>query len=104
MLLPEVCLKETRPWDKAAGIDFIFKRMDIDPGKGVILICGDTESDIPMVKYGLERNEKTYAVFVNPDETVKKSLINLFRKHPEQLCIVSCPEVIHAAMAEMLIS
>ena len=44
-------------WNKADGVERVVETMGdtLDP-PGKVLICGDTASDLPMVKYSIEKN------------------------------------------------
>jgi predicted metal-dependent enzyme (double-stranded beta helix superfamily) len=86
-------------WNKADGVAMVIEKCgDSLEGPGKVLICGDTASDIPMVKYAVTKNpEGTMALFV----TMKDVLCDGVRQvlpAEDRTCFVSCPDVIHAAM------
>ncbi len=101
----EICLKvvegEAATWDKAKGMELLLRHLGTDLSHGNCLICGDTASDLPMVEYALNLNPHTYAVFVNPSEEIKVVMRRLLKT--DRCCFVSCPEVLHAAMAKALL-
>jgi len=90
-------------WNKADGVKRVIETMGdtLDP-PGRVLICGDTASDLPMVKYSIEKNpEGSMALFV----TMKEDLRNRVRQlipDETRTCFVSCPDVIHAAIDKIL--
>jgi predicted metal-dependent enzyme (double-stranded beta helix superfamily) len=90
-------------WNKADGVAMVIEKCgDTLEGPGKVLICGDTASDLPMVKYAVTKNpEGTMALFV----TMKDGLCDGVRQvlsAEDRTCFVSCPDVIHAAMDNII--
>ena len=58
-----------KDFDKADGIKYLEKELNLDMHTGPHLICGDTGSDVPMLAVTMERTEDTFSVFVtkNPE-------------------------------------
>ncbi|KAL3083423.1 hypothetical protein niasHS_011225 [Heterodera schachtii] len=91
-------------FDKGNGIQLLIQHLKCDLREGTILVCGDSETDIPMLRTCLEHNPKNvYTVWVAPES--KKEL----REKVSQLCksfgnehflFVSSPEVLLGAMAQ----
>ena len=54
------------------------------------LICGDTNSDVPMVSTAINKNENSQAIFVTENEELK----NKVRKICDKSFFVSCPDVL----------
>ena len=57
-----------KDFDKGDGLAFICSKLGIVAAKGSTLVCGDTPSDIPMLKKAMEMFEDVWAVFVTRDE------------------------------------
>uniref|UniRef100_F1L9M3 Trehalose-phosphatase n=1 Tax=Ascaris suum TaxID=6253 RepID=F1L9M3_ASCSU len=90
-------------WNKADGVDRVVATMgDSLETPGRVLVCGDTNSDLPMVRQAVARNpEGVMALFVGVNENLRESVRQLVGD-VSRCCFVSCPDVIHAAMAELL--
>ncbi|KAE9548080.1 hypothetical protein FO519_008709 [Halicephalobus sp. NKZ332] len=90
-------------WNKADGVEKVVNTMmdTLDP-PGTVLICGDTASDLPMVRYAVEKNPKgSMSLFVTMKEDLKHRVRELIPDET-RTCFVSCPDVIHAAMDRIL--
>uniref|UniRef100_A0A914YHK5 Trehalose-6-phosphate phosphatase helical bundle domain-containing protein n=1 Tax=Panagrolaimus superbus TaxID=310955 RepID=A0A914YHK5_9BILA len=90
-------------WNKADGVSMVIEKCgDTLEGPGKVLICGDTASDLPMVEFAVTQNPTgAMALFV----TMKEELCEKVRKivsAEEHRCFVSCPDVIHAAMDNII--
>lgn len=75
----EVILNEATSgvWDKGAGVEYLeeLHPPGLDLTDATVLVCGDTASDLPMVKCLLARNPANVkAVFVNASPQVQTSL------------------------------
>jgi hypothetical protein len=64
----------SRDFDKGDGIEFIDQTLGLGLLEGPNLICGDTHSDVPMVRASMERTENTFAVFVTKDDELKQEV------------------------------
>lgn len=90
-------------WNKADGVARVVDTMNdtLEP-PGNVLICGDTASDLPMVKYAVQKNpEGAMALFVTMKDALR-SKVNEFISDNTRTCFVSCPDVIHAAIDRVL--
>ena len=58
-----------KDFDKADAVKYLDKELNLGLGKGPHLICGDTGSDVPMLKAVMESTDDTWSVFVtrNPE-------------------------------------
>lgn len=63
-----------KDFDKGDGLSFICNKLGISDTKGSVLVCGDTSSDIPMLKKAVELFDDVWAVFVTRDENLKKQV------------------------------
>ncbi|MBM3422508.1 MAG: trehalose 6-phosphate synthase [Chlorobi bacterium] len=79
-----------KDFDKGDGLAFISGKLGIDTAKGPTLVCGDTTSDIPMLKKAVEMYDDVWAIFVTRDEKLKKQV--------EEICpnsyIVPYPDIL----------
>jgi hypothetical protein len=91
------------PWSKGDGLNFIIDRLNLKLNENsTVVVCGDTVGDLSMVEFFMSRNVKVSIVFVNPNDECKEKLKTLTSSSPSSVCIVGCPEVIHAAMLNVL--
>ncbi|MCG8375628.1 MAG: trehalose 6-phosphate synthase [Chlorobiales bacterium] len=67
----------TKDFDKGDGLKFIDSRVNLHLEKGPHLVCGDTESDIPMLEAVLEYTDDVYAIFVTRDVALAKKVASL---------------------------
>ncbi len=66
-----------KDFDKGDGLEFICRKLQIDPDQGPNLICGDTSSDIPMLQKAMHMcndKEKIYAIFVTKDKQLEEQV------------------------------
>lgn len=66
-----------KDFDKGDGLEFICRKLEIDPDLGPNLICGDTSSDIPMLEKAMEMckdKENVYAIFVTKDKQLEEQV------------------------------
>lgn len=56
-----------KDFDKADAVKYLDKELNLGMAKGPHLICGDTSSDVPMIKASMEKTGDTWAVFVTKD-------------------------------------
>uniref|UniRef100_A0A914HC34 alpha,alpha-trehalose-phosphate synthase (UDP-forming) n=1 Tax=Globodera rostochiensis TaxID=31243 RepID=A0A914HC34_GLORO len=94
-------------FDKGNGIQLLIEHLKCNLREGTILVCGDSETDIPMLRTCLEHNPKNvYTVWVAPESNVA------LRQKVAELCesfgnghfvFVSSPEVLLGAMAQATI-
>ncbi|KAM3727834.1 Trehalose-phosphatase [Dirofilaria immitis] len=90
-------------WNKADGVDRLIKSLgDSLSTQGKILICGDTLSDIPMVRQAAKQNpEGVMAIFVGTKVSLREEVKQVVGDE-SRCCFVSCPDVIHAAISQIL--
>lgn len=108
-------------FDKGQGIKLLVDHMHCDLKSGTILVCGDSETDLPMLKFCLERNPVgLFTVWVTRNEELRETVsfsdkrmeIILIEFQVKKLCeeknnrnyvFVSCPEVLLGGMAQATI-
>ncbi|VDK89199.1 unnamed protein product, partial [Onchocerca ochengi] len=90
-------------WNKADGVDRLIKSLGDSlntPGK--VLICGDTLSDMPMIRQAAKQNpDGVMAIFVGTKMSLREEVKQIVGDE-SRCCFVSCPDVIHAAMSQIL--
>jgi hypothetical protein len=77
-------------FNKGDGIAFLDSMYQLNLNEGPNLICGDTSSDVAMVKASLGKTEDTWAIFVTDDETLKDEV----RQVCENSFFVSSPDIL----------
>uniref|UniRef100_A0A914HFI8 alpha,alpha-trehalose-phosphate synthase (UDP-forming) n=1 Tax=Globodera rostochiensis TaxID=31243 RepID=A0A914HFI8_GLORO len=94
-------------FDKGNGIQLLIEHLKCDLREGTILVCGDSETDIPMLRTCLEHNPKSvYTVWVAPESNValRQKVAKLCESFGnEHFVFVSSPEVLLGAMAQATI-
>ncbi len=65
-----------KDFDKGDGINFLNDSLKLNLHKGPNLICGDTNSDIPMVRDAMEHSENTCTIFVTEDKNLKDKVVS----------------------------
>uniref|UniRef100_A0A0N5C3U1 alpha,alpha-trehalose-phosphate synthase (UDP-forming) n=1 Tax=Strongyloides papillosus TaxID=174720 RepID=A0A0N5C3U1_STREA len=90
---------------KGDGITLFAKKMGFDLSKGRILVCGDSESDIPMLETCLKfNNEHVYTVWVSKNNELRKKVSEVCNRYNNNnYAFVSCPEVLLGGMAQATI-
>jgi len=77
-------------FNKGDGIIFLESMLHLNLNKGPNLICGDTSSDVAMVRASQSKTENTWAIFVTNDEALEDEV--------RQVCpnsfFVSSPDIL----------
>ena len=69
-------------FDKGQGIKLLVDYMHCDLKSGTILVCGDSETDLPMLKFCLERNPTgVFTVWVTRNEELRQTVSFGSEKH-----------------------
>lgn len=63
-----------KEFDKGDGVAFLFDALAIEAEGRRLLICGDTESDVSMVRKGMELGASVTAVFVTDNEELRRDV------------------------------
>ncbi|TCD48482.1 trehalose 6-phosphate synthase [Chlorobium sp. N1] len=63
-----------KDFDKGDGLAFISRELGLEGSSGPILVCGDTPSDIPMLKAAMEMFDDVWTIFVTRDHELKKEV------------------------------
>jgi hypothetical protein len=79
-----------KEFDKGDGVDFLDEALSLRLEQGPNLVCGDTLSDVPMVRSSVRKTELTWAVFVTSDETVRRKAAEGCPNH----CFVTEPDTL----------
>jgi len=80
----------TRDFDKGDGVRFLNADLQLQMDRGPCLICGDTGSDLPMLRSSLELAPGTKAIFVTRDDMLRDQVRQLlpgavFVREPDAL-------------------
>jgi len=92
-------------FNKGHGIGLLVERMHCDLTDGNILVCGDSETDLPMLEVCLQANPlHVYTIWVTRDEALQRRVRELCASHGNaKTAFVSSPEVLLGAMAQATI-
>jgi hypothetical protein len=72
---------EHRDFDKGDGLEFICRELGIEKAKGPVLVCGDTSSDLPMLKKAMDMYDDVWAIFVTRDEKLMRQIREMCPKN-----------------------
>jgi hypothetical protein len=89
--------KQRKDFDKGDGVAFLNEALALDMGEGPHLVCGDTFSDLPMLRVTLEKCSDTQAVFVTRDKELHQAVLKLC----PQALIVAEPDVLVLALNKL---
>lgn len=84
------CGDPAKDFDKGDGLKFICKTVGIQTESGSNLVCGDTSSDIPMLKKTAEMCDDVWTIFVTKD----RGLAEEVQKICPQNMIVPSPDIL----------
>jgi hypothetical protein len=60
-----------RDFDKGDGVRYLDRELGLGLQRGPTLVCGDTPSDLPMVKAALQAGGRTCSIFVTRDDKLR---------------------------------
>ncbi len=93
----EIILKQDgKDYDKGMGIEFLDRKVPLGLENRPALICGDTESDLAMLKTAVDLTKEIRAVFVTTDKGLKKRAAGIL----PSVQFVSTPDVLVAALGK----
>ncbi len=79
-----------KDFDKGDGLEFICKTIGIKTGLGPNLVCGDTSSDVPMLKKAVELCDDVWTIFVTKDRDLAEEVQDIC---PQNM-IVPSPDIL----------
>lgn len=82
--------QELKDFDKGDGVTFLNNDLKLEMETGPNLICGDTNSDVPMLPSAIEKSKDVYSVFVTKDDALKEKVRNTCKNS----IIVSEPDIL----------
>uniref|UniRef100_A0A1I7U0B2 alpha,alpha-trehalose-phosphate synthase (UDP-forming) n=1 Tax=Caenorhabditis tropicalis TaxID=1561998 RepID=A0A1I7U0B2_9PELO len=90
-----------RIFNKGHGIRLVKEKLNPNMSKGNCLVCGDSESDIPMLEECLKlAGSKVYTIWVTADKSLQEKVNHLCERYGcTHVHYVSCPQVLLGAMA-----
>lgn len=83
-----------KDFDKGDGVAYLDQALELNLAQGPHLVCGDTFSDLPMLKVTLERCPDTRAVFVTRKPELHQAVLEVC----PQALIVAEPDVLVLAL------
>jgi len=86
-----------RDFDKGDGVAFLDKQLNMGMNQGPNLVCGDTGSDIAMLKTSRQLTEKTHGIFVTTDISLQDNVEDV---HPETI-FVNEPDTLVVILNEL---
>ncbi|PIO77616.1 hypothetical protein TELCIR_00281 [Teladorsagia circumcincta] len=91
-----------RIFNKGHGVRLIERKMGMNLQDGNILVCGDSDTDLPMLEECLSvAPPNVYTIWVTKDEALQEKVTQICaRFHNNNVTFVSCPEVLLGAMAQ----
>uniref|UniRef100_A0A914WQH9 alpha,alpha-trehalose-phosphate synthase (UDP-forming) n=1 Tax=Plectus sambesii TaxID=2011161 RepID=A0A914WQH9_9BILA len=92
-------------FNKGHGIKLLCEQMQLDLREGNVLVCGDSETDLPMLEQCLAAHPAAvYTIWVTRNEALKRKVTALCDAYDNvNVAFVSCPEVLLGAMAQATI-
>ncbi|CAJ0922704.1 unnamed protein product, partial [Mesorhabditis belari] len=89
-------------FNKGNGVRLLKKKLNLKLTIGNILVCGDSENDLPMLEVCLEHaKEQVFTIWVTRDEKLRQKVISLCLQYGNShVAFVSCPGVLLGAMAQ----
>ncbi|MFW5729873.1 MAG: trehalose 6-phosphate synthase [Spirochaetota bacterium] len=81
---------EPRHFDKGDGVAFLAESLNRDLADKQVLVCGDTSSDVPMVRKSLELGAQVTTLFVTTDTELQSAV----RETGAKAHFVSTPDVL----------
>lgn len=88
---------DAKDFDKGDGIRFLDHELNLGLQEGPTLICGDTGSDVPMVKAAMAASERTKSVFVTTNRELRRRVSSVC---PNSI-FLDTPDMLVAALNEV---
>ncbi|MFO8064131.1 MAG: trehalose 6-phosphate synthase [Spirochaetota bacterium] len=85
-----------RDFNKGDGVAFVDQVAGLELG-GRTVVCGDTSSDLPMVREAAAKSDDVRVVFVTQDENLKREV----EQHAPQSVFVDYPDALVLALGEL---
>ncbi|HDQ40561.1 MAG TPA: trehalose 6-phosphate synthase [Desulfonatronum sp.] len=86
-----------KDFDKGDGVAYLDQTLGLDLSQGPHLVCGDTFSDLPMLRVTMEKCPDTRAVFVTRKKELHQAVLELC----PQALIVAEPDVLVLALNQL---
>lgn len=86
-----------KDFDKGDGVAYLDDTLLLNLAQGPHLVCGDTGSDVPMLRVTLEQSPETYSIFV----TQKPELAEKVRGLCQNALIVPEPDMLVTIMGQL---
>ncbi|HKK59951.1 MAG TPA: hypothetical protein VJ937_10765 [Salinivirga sp.] len=82
----------TKDFDKGDGVMYLNETLNLKIENGWNLICGDTHSDVAMVKKVAEQSKDVAVIFVTEDKKLMNEVLE--RVHRNQCLFVTAPDIL----------
>lgn len=94
-----------RIFNKGHGIRILQRQMGLKMTEGNILVCGDSETDLPMLEECLACSpQRVFTIWVTANEQLQEKVAKVCGQYGNShFVFVSCPEVLLGAMAQATI-
>ncbi|SDB23084.1 hypothetical protein SAMN05660653_01130 [Desulfonatronum thiosulfatophilum] len=69
--------EQRKDFDKGDGVDYLDQALGLNMAEGPHLVCGDTFSDLPMLRVTMEKCGETQAVFVTRNKDLHKAVLEI---------------------------
>lgn len=86
-----------KEFDKGDGLKFLDQEVHFNFNDSTTLICGDTESDIPMLEIVAKHSGNLYTIFITDDEELKDRVKSVCKNS----FFVSSPDILVAILNEL---
>ncbi len=83
---------ELKDFDKKEAVRFLDRELYLNMRNGPHLICGDTNSDLPMLEAAMEKSTDTWSIFVTKDPRLVERVVSI------------CPKAMIVPEPDMLIT
>lgn len=90
---------DARDFDKGDGVLYLNEALNLNIEKGGNLVCGDTHSDVAMVKKVAEQSKEISVIFVTEDEKLKNEVQKYVSTN--QCLFVSVPDILVSILNRM---
>ena len=86
-----------KDFDKSDAVRFLDEALGLGISQAPVLVCGDTNSDVPMVSVCAAGNEGAWAVFSTTNDELKQKV----RDESANSCFVTAPDVLVVSLNEL---
>lgn len=81
-----------KDFDKGDGVAYLDEALSLNMDQGPHLVCGDTNSDLPMLRVAMEHSDETRAIYVTRKQELRDKVLEL------------CPHALLVPEPDMLVT